>query len=770
MTRPRLSRLPQLMTDADRPAALLTLFFLSGMSGLIYQIAWFRKLALVFGVTSYALGLVLAAFMTGLAIGGVVGGRIAERHRGALLPYAFAEIAIGVMGVASLGLLDLVESVYVEFATILASQGPWLDVFRFALAFLVLLAPTALMGATLPLICGVVQARSEKKDAVSQLYAANTAGAVTGLLLAGFVLLGMAGISASVMIAAVVNIGAGVFLVLTDRGRDQPENLEAGRVGDRVDGQASVRTRTLALLAFAVTGFTALAAEVVWTRLLSVLTLGIVYGFTVTLSVLLAGIAVGSSLYGRWASHRLNPLTHFAVLQAALGLMTAIILLAIPELSEVPLPPITAALLGVGYVSERCPGCPTLLPAMLFGIFVVSLLSGAIFPAAARVCAATGDGWVRRLGAAYAANVIGAVAGSLAGGFWLLPRFGAQASLVTIAFVNLAAGLALASLARRGSAALLIVLAGFLVLGIVAQRSASYDIYRSVLTARLGKGTALSWYEEGVEASVAVAHRETAGHLLLINGEIHGSTGGQSYHRRLGHLGPLLHPNALDVLVIGLGGGTTAGTIARYPWIRVHVVELSGGVMRAARWFDVQNYSVLFNPRLTWEIGDGRQHLMLHRGRYDIIEGDVLQPTHAGAGVVYSKEYFELARLALRPGGIMVQWLGAPGTLEYAWTARTFMSVFPHVTWWMGGDVAIGSNEPQQDLNPQHFTRLLQVPETRSALADVGLDDYAAVAALRAAHSPAQIRLGGIISDDRPAIEYGLTLPVLSRLTFTRER
>lgn len=747
--------------------SLIALFFLSGVSALIYQVAWFRVLALVFGVTSYALGVVLAAFMAGLALGGLAGGWFANRVARPLTTYALVEMAIGVLGVSVMPLLNLVQALYVWLAPGLADHPGALAVLRFALAFALLLLPTACMGATLPLLARGAVSRFRSTPMISQLYAANTAGAVMGVLLAGFLLIGLLGLQASVLIAATLNVGTGIYLLTMNRESQQVLGASPSERSGLSTALTSVQR--IAVVVFAISGLTSLAYEVVWMRLFSVLSFGLVYAYAVMLAVLLIGIAAGSALYGWWSRARPGAVWHLAWLELGIGAFVGSFPLWLALLANSRL---LAGLTGwpvTGVLAERCPGCVILLPALLLVVFFSSLMFGGTFPAAVRTCGGAGPRWVLHLGVAYAANVIGGVLGSLMAGFWLLPALGAHGSILVLAALNFGAAATLVTVAGQPSLAVVMLMLGAMVIAPSVLARSTLDVYRTLLVGRFGQGSEILWYDEGIESSVAVGRRQSGERLLLINGEFHASTNGVTYHRQLGHLGPLLHPNPADVLVIGLGGGTTAGTIALYPGTRVHIVELSDGVFGAAELFADVNYRVLANPRVTRQRGDGRNHLLVGRGKYDLIVADILQPKHAGAGVIYSREYFELVRNALKPGGMMVQWLGTPEKpREYTWTFRTFASVFPHVTLWMSGDVAVGSNEPQPGLDRVRVDRLLRDRVLRAALTDVQLASVAAITELQVDSTRLMSRAGPVITDDRPSIEYFLTLPLLSRQTASR--
>jgi len=254
---------------------------------------------------------------------------------------------------------------------------------------------------------------------------------------------------------------------------------------------------------------------------------------------------------------------------------------------------------------------------------------------------------------------------------------------------------------------------------------------------------------------------------LLINGSIHGNTAGDwlLYHRWIGHLAAFAHPNPTEVLVIGLGSGATAGSIASYPGAAVHVVELSEGVLSAGSALAVKNYGLFQRSNVTREVDDGRNHLLVSGRKYDVVVADLVEPRHAGASVLYSYEYFESARRALKPGGIMIQWLGSPATDGYKWTLNTFRKTFPYTTLWINGDVGIGSNEPQPPLDVARLERFLADPALRPVLEDAGLGNIEAIVGLRAVQSNT-MGDGPLLTDDRPVLEYFATLPFVTRRAF----
>jgi spermidine synthase len=388
---------------------------------------------------------------------------------------------------------------------------------------------------------------------------------------------------------------------------------------------------------------------------------------------------------------------------------------------------------------------------------------GIAFPIGLRLWASHGNHTAERVGLFYSLNVAGAIVGSLAGGFLLLPRLGSEISLALLATISFASGLALLVVASGAAP-------GRLALGAVSAAIFGWAVWTSPdpfvqFMAQRYAGTGVVWKEEGVEATVVV-HELGRGPnrrlLMTINGDHQAGTDFPTTfnHWRIGHLPMVLHPGARTALVIGLGGGATAGAVSVHDGVDVDVVELADAVVSAAKHFAPINYDVLDRPNVHLRVDDGRNYMMLTPKRYDVITADIIQPIFAGAGNLYSREYFELMRGVLKPGGVVMQWI--PGTeAEYKLIARTFLSVFPETTAWADGSLFIGSTEPLR-LRRQDFDWKLQVTGRAQGMKDVRIETFDALLETFAA-GPDEIRAfvgpGPLLTDDRPLAEYFLSLP-----------
>jgi spermidine synthase len=757
---------------------LVAIFVLSGASGLMYQISWVRLLSLTFGVTIYAVSIVVAAFMGGLAIGSVLGGRLADRVQRPIVWYAGIELFVAAVGLLSPMALSWVQSTYVALYPRDAQETALgIVALRFVLAAVVLLIPTTLMGATLPLMVkGSLAMGRNIGGRISWLYASNTTGAILGTVGAGFFLIGSIGIADTIRTAAAFNLAAALSSLLLgaaarpiatrDFARSEEEAAEAR--SSPSEQVVSPLARRLVLITFAVQGFASLAYEIIWTRILALILDGSTYAFSTVLATVLLGIALGSALVGPLMGKNLPWLRIYALLQAGVAALAFVGIV------------VFARIYGILTVLD---GLNTFDPLLewhygrmaataLIAILPPMLLLGASFPIAARIVVSGARNAGRDLGVLYAGNTGGAILGAWTAGFFFIPTFGTQLSIELLAGVNaiLALALTLASGRGRGRTVLLafVMIAASMMLAFLF----APDMYGRVVAGRFG-GTDTVWVGEGQEASVAVVRaRNTGVQYMFINGQGQASDdpGTVWFHRLLGHLPMTLHPNPQEVLIVGLGGGATAGALSQHNPRHMDVVELSDTVIEGARYFNAVNNRILEYPNLRLRIDDGRNHLLLTDRKYDVITADVNHPRNAGAALLYSEEYYRQARNALKPGGIMAQWLEDNGDnpdndTQRRLMARTFVKVFPHVTMWTFGALLLGSNEPIDD-------RLETLRDRWSArnmdamLVGSGFDSPEGIRSLfnmKDAEVRAWAGPGPVMTDNHPFVEYFLSLPGGSR-------
>lgn len=730
-------------------AWLALLFFGSGVSGLMYQVLWLRMLSVVFGVTAYAASTVLASFMAGLAIGSLIAGRLADRVRSPLRWFGAIELGIAATALATPWGLDLAQQLYGALHAAVPGHLAALTLARFVCSFVVLLLPTMLMGATLPLVVrSTIVSKGVLGPRVGLLYAINAGGAITGAILAGFYLIGAVGMSRTFLVAAILNacVGIGAWLLPVRPVRDAVEGTPSA-VSTPGGWVASERARRLALAYFALSGLASLALEVIWFRVLVLFLPATTYAFTTMLATVLGGISLGSLI----ATPMLRRERDWTRTLALLSLWTALAVLT------------SLIVLAVTYEAGwRTSGT---IQASVVAILPSALLMGLSFPVAMRVWVGPGDPadpvLARRIGQAYAVNMVGAITGSVLGGFVLLPLAGSRLSLALGASVYLLTGLLLVAsttVTKRRVATALVLTAAFVLLA-----RALPDPFDTALTRRYDRGEIALWREEGVQTTVAVHRKPGNVRVMYLDGlhQANDSASMVALHRQIGHFPMAIHPNPRNVLVIGLGGGATAGAVAQHEGATVDVVELSSSVVKGADMFSHVNDDVVRQPNVHMQVSDGRNFLRLSDRTYDVITADIIQPQHAGAGLLYSREYFELARQALNDDGVMLQWIGQRPEVEYQLIMRTFLQVFPHATLWNGGTLMVGTKHPLR-LNRAAFERKVASPKTRRALESVGLHTFDALLGAFSAHGDAMrafVGDGPVLTDDHPRIEYHRSLP-----------
>ena len=497
-----------------------------------------------------------------------------------------------------------------------------------------------------------------------------------------------------------------------------------------------------------------------WFRIVTLFLRPTVYGYAMMLSAVLAGIAAGSFLVAPLMRRRLDWVIVLACLEVAIGAST---LLSFATLGLIPavmarLGPLVSAAIGP-YLAYQ-------FTVSFLIIFPTMVLFGAAFPIGLRLFVGEAGGGGpehagRRIGLFYSLNLTGAIAGSLAAGFFLLPNYGSTATIVLLALISALSGWAL-TLVSSAPAARKAIAVGALTALFVVSYAVLPDPSRAYLAQRYPDET-IVWQSEGIQAMVSVHHQPPADLSLNVNGNHQASTHPPMpfVHQRIGHIPMIVHPEARDALVIGLGGGATAGAVSQHAGVSVDIVELSREVTRAAdRFFKPINFGVLRKPGVVLHVDDGRNFLLFSTRKYDVITADVIIPIHAGSGNLYSTEYFELVRAALKPGGMVLQWV-AGTEAEYKLILRTFLRVFPETTLWGDGTLMLGSVAPLR-LRQSDYDWKMQIPERRAVLESLRLETFDKLLGQFVA-GPDELRAyagdGVVLTDDRPLVEYFLSLP-----------
>src|SRR6267378_6631794 len=600
----------------SRPALTYgVLFFLSGATGLIYELLWVRVLYQSFGSTIQSVTTVVAAYMGGLGLGAWLFGRIADRTDRPAVLYGRLEIAIGVFGVLSPLVLGLAHWLYLGTAAALALDGSASVALRFGLAAMVLLIPTTLMGGTLPALTRAFTGddRSLLKPSLGRLYGLNTLGAMTGTALAGFFLIEFVGVKFSLWATAAINLAIGIVAIKLGQERSPPVN-------EQIATSPSDQLRRLALVLLGVTAFAALLDEIAWTRVLVMIVGGSTYAFTLILLVFLLGIGLGSVIVARRSLPRDETAAAAAVAQGITGMGAALLFLFFGFLptyiiAVFQIPDLSAALrlllMGVAI------GAVVLIPAIGMGM---------TFPLLTDLTARPRDARGADVGAAYALNTLGSILGAVLTGFVLVVVLGTQTTLRIGLVVNGFAALALAGFAARGIAegsqdarrlrvrvmsagvlGMLAVVAAFAGPGwstrlidlgptIYARQRMDKQARRQFLTHR---GVRQLTFREGPNATVSVWEGES-GRSLRVNGKVDASDRGDMDTQIMIGLAPVVaRPGAASALLIGYGTGVTAHVLASVPAMaRVKVVEIEPAVMGTDTLFRGVNDSELFRPNV----------------------------------------------------------------------------------------------------------------------------------------------------------------------------
>jgi spermidine synthase len=655
---------------------------------LIYEIVWYQLLQLVIGSSAVSLGVLLATFMGGLCAGSLQLPRLRIAKEHPLRVYGKIELGIAICGVLVLFLMPLVDSVY----TAAVGHGLPAILLRAIVAGLCLVPPTFLMGASLPAASRWLKSSPEGVSWMGLLYGANTVGAVFGCLLAGFYLLRVFDMTVATFAAAAINIVVA---------------LVSFSLAKRVPQHDSVADESAPLLSkgpgpvyvvIALSGATALAAEVIWTRLLGLMLGATVYTFSIILAVFLAGLAIGSSIGAMLARSSRHPRALLGWSQMALA--AAIAWTAWQLANSLPYWPINPLISTSPWYTFQID-----MVRCLWAILPAALLWGASFPLALAAAAelggaAAGDSG-RLVGGIYAANTAGGILGALAFSLVLIPAMGtgkSQSLLIATAAVS---GLfALVPLAIRpvriASAAAVVaacVIAVLLAAGVTPVPGMLIAYGRRIMTS-MNRSRVL-FTGEGINSSIAITEWDDGAVQFHVSGKVEAST--ESYdmrlQRMLGHMPALMHNDPKSVLIVGFGAGVTAGSFVVHPGIqRIVICEMEPIIPpTATKYFGRQNYDVMNDRRTQIVYDDARHFVLTTPEKFDIITSDPIHPWVKGSATLYSKEYFELVKKHLKPGGVVTQWVplyeSDPATVKSE--IATFFDAFPNGTIW-GNDISGG--------------------------------------------------------------------------------
>ena len=685
-----------------RPVASLAAFFLTGAAGLIFQVVWTRLLVLSFGYNIHSVSVVVGAFMGGLALGSYAGGWLSDRLKNPIRFYAICEILVGLFAIAaSIGLQLLPEWIAGLRTTLEIPYygfSPWV----LLISLVILLPPTLLMGATLPLLSkGLTRSKEEGAIQIGNLYSINTFGAALGSVLTGFVLIAVLGIQSTLLLAAAIYLFVGVLIFLLSR------NLQSTHmISDSSNKESSISSGsnykqlllTPILWAFSFSGFANLASEITWTRILSPFLEGSVYAFSLVLGIFLAGIASGTLAAKSKATKTESPEIQFGVSALLVGFTTGIgvLLLSVFVINN------SSILPDLGAIVKE--------PSILFNnllwfsviLFLPSFFMGYGFPFVARWASSEIKTLGGRIGAVYSGNTIGAVLGSFAAGFLLIPLFGAKNSLLMSALINIVIGILIIGIYFKPKNNIQKwAIPGILFAFVIALwRIPDANI---IATEMAYPKQEIEKHHEGADASVTLLKsRVESWQSLNINlRPVSGS--GEGLTPWMTHLPIILSNNTTSptVLNIGLGYGHTFAHALKYPSSQVTVVELIPGVAKIHRSNYPNVQQILSNDRGRIQLGDGRAYLMSSETPFDAIIVDPTPPLYgAGAVNLYTADFFRLCHQKMSDSGFLLMRLPySTDPISAKLVIRTALSVFPHVSLWhpkgSGFSLIAGKSDPK---------------------------------------------------------------------------
>ncbi len=778
------------MNNRKNTNLILLFFFVTGLTGLAYELVWIRLLILVFGSTQFAVTTVLTTFMAGLAIGSLIFGRYVDRHPNPIRLYAIIELGIGAYCLLSPALFELLRYIYLWGLSADSSVNAGFNITQFALSFIGLIIPTTLMGGTLPILVKYLATRREKVGfSTAVAYSVNTLGAVAGCLLTGLLALYILGVKSTLYTAGVVDVIAGILLLYLFReaaagsGAPAPEPAEELSAASVSATPVDKRLAVIVLSVFTVSGFCSLVYEVLWTRVLSLVIGSSVYAFTVMLATFLLGIGLGSIIFAPFIDRRKNPLLWFAVFEALIGFASLASIILYRKLPFIfyGLHETYGERFWLFLVIEFT------LCALL--MIIPTLSMGAIFPLVGRIMSRATDTVGKNIGDVYFYNTAGAIFGSFTGGFILMPLLGVQKGVILIAGINIILAIILIYAAFAPRMKWLIASAPMVIVFVIISLSMpSWDktvmtlgLYSNIFNEKEMTGfeagrsaEEIVYYKEGINAIVTVRKGGPGGRDISYqaNGKMEARARGARPAETwslLGHIPMLLMERPPEnALLVGLGSGITLGAMESYPVRSVDVVELEPAVAEAAAFFVESNNHALTDPRTKLHITDGRNFVFTTEDTYDVIISAVSDPWITGVSNLFTLEYFTELKEKLADDGTVALWFQnyriRPEELKIG--LQTFASVFPNVSVWFhysnAADLIVIGSKREHAVNLDTLRRWYYEDEVSEDLKRIDINgpmDILDLFLIGNDDLRAYIGDAPVNTDERPLLEF--TLPKL---------
>lgn len=673
------------MKDNCKKAVVMILFLFSGLISLVFQVAWLKMLLLTFGNTVWAASTLLTTFMAGLAIGSWLFGRIADRTTSPLRFYGILEGFIGLYGIITPLIFSKLHLLYIPLYNLSGGDNVVMGMIKFFFALVILLPPTICMGATLPLLARRFTHKMKTAGSgIGSLYTINTLGAVLGTLVSGFFMIPLLGLRMTVLIAAAVNFIILATTFLLTRGE---------KIGFKVKGLFKIKNKKIdkgwILGIYFICGFTALAYEVIWNRILTLHLGNSVYAYSIMLAVYLLGVTLGAGIMSYYVKRIRNTVQVFAIIQLLLALDLILIINQFGSLSDT-IGTMAGAVIGQEYFSFIL----SLFISTLQLLLLPTVLFGASFPLAVRLFVKKKADLGKETGSLYAANTLGTIFGSFCAGFLLLPLIGSQQGLLVIASMNLVVGCYLLFKSKGSKLKKLITVTTVVMLFFGGYYLLTYKnqvlLTAGVFQERDRAEVKLLAFDEDIYATVTVEERKDVRgtwRQLSMNGVNVAGTSCElfSIQKLQGHLPLLLHDNPKSVLHIGFGSGGTAWAVSRYPVEKITIAEISRSVInKASKYFSEINHGVLEDPRVEVVFTDGRNKILADKDTYDVILSDSIHPRFSGNGSLYTYDYYTLLKKRLKPGGLVSQWLPFYSITpqNFKMIVKSFYKVFPNTSVW----------------------------------------------------------------------------------------
>lgn len=742
---------------------IILIFLISGMAALTYEVVWVRMLSLIFGTTTFAVSTVLFSFMAGLALGSYFIGKIIDQVKSPLHLYAMLEIGIGLYAIFVPHIIELINTAYVSSFDENIPNFMIYSLTRFVFSMAVLIIPTTLMGGTLPVLSRYfVRGLKTVGWDVGILYTINTLGAVFGVLIAGFYLEATYGVTMTIYIASAANVMIGLIALLLatreKRIRDgSNQNTKLPEEHHAQTNEHSINPKAL-LWIFAISGFCALGYEVIWFRALLLVLYNNTYVFSIMLATFLTGLTLGSYLITRILDEKRNWAAWLTYIQIAIGIVAA---LMIPFFIDYHNTSFLEMRGSMGTSFRKV----TLLGFFLssFVMFIPTLLMGMALPIVNKLYINNIGKVGQKIGTLYAVNTLGAVLGSFAAGFLLIPYIGFIRSGILLAMLNVAAGMWVAGsmivvteqwkkkIYALGVTLLLLGTSGLFGIGI----SPDFHIL-------MAQDTRSLFYKEGPSSTVSIVERNNM-RAAFVNGNIvvGSAPGALQTVRMLAHLPFLVQEQAQpqSVAVIGFGMGVTTYSLSLHPVPAITVIEIAPEVLEGAKFFHEINHGVINDPRINLVIEDGRNYLLRTHKLYSIITAD---PTHPilGSGNLYTQEYYQQCYRVLSDDGVMVQYvpLHLLGDKEFRSLIYTFATVFKHSSlWYSHSDLVIMGTKKPLAIDYPRLASALSQPQIKQDMAASHLDEPMALLGRLLMGEEAIHRFTGaavLNKDDHPIIEF----------------